>query len=408
MTPPLLQQRTAARITTEAPRRRRPHTSASWARRQPAAHPASNRRRRVSAACGGGTEGGVRVVEDARWGWRGTGGGDAVREAAGSAYLTTLGGLEIMENVAYHATRALVPPRKVDAAQQPLPGRVAMLAWDSPPARPSTPEAPTSKERGEAAAAALLRSGNSGNNDCNTQLKGQVETMPLDLASLASVRGFARAIATKGLHVDVLVNNAGIMAPLQREETADGFEAQFQVNYLSHFLLTNLLTSARMKVRPQSGPMRVVTLTSMTHVGGAIDFADIHSRRRYLPFGAYAQSKLANVLAARELQRRHPVEEVVSVAVHPGLVDTTLARNYFLDRTPRPLQPLLQCCFRFLLRTPQDAAASVLFALTSPPPVVAGAYVAGGRVVPGSRSSHDAELAGRLWRASRDMAGVSE
>eukprot|EP00898_Chlorokybus_atmophyticus_P005263 jgi/Chlat1/5738/Chrsp38S00430 len=390
-------------------------------------------------------EGGVRV-EESRWGWRGTGVGDAVREAAGSAYLTTLGGLEILENVAYHATRAIIPPRKVDAAQQPLPGRVCVVTGGNAGVGFATCQALytrgahvilacRSKERGEAAASALRGGGDSGDNNHNThgstQLRGRVETMPLDLASLASVRGFARAIATRGLHVDVLVNNAGIMAPLQRQETADGFEAQFQVNYLSHFLLTNLLTSARVKARPrpQSGPMRVVTLTSMTHLGGAIDFSDIHSNVRYLPFKAYAQSKLANVLAARELQRRHAVEEVVSVsercsrymmvevevmmlglqvAVHPGLVDTTLARNYFLDRTPRPLRPVLQRCFWFLLRTPQDAAEGVLFALTAPPAVVAGSYVADGRVVPGSRSSHDAELAGRLWRESCLWTGVGE
>jgi NAD(P)-dependent dehydrogenase (short-subunit alcohol dehydrogenase family) len=131
---------------------------------------------------------------------------------------------------------------------------------------------------------------------------------PLDLADLASVRSFASGFE----RVDLLINNAGVMAPPRRELTRDGFELQFGVNHLGHFALTGLLR-----------PKRVVTVSSMAHHRGRIRFEDLQWQRDYDPFGAYAQSKLANLLFAFELQRRYGA----SAAAHPGIAATEITRH---------------------------------------------------------------------------------
>jgi NAD(P)-dependent dehydrogenase (short-subunit alcohol dehydrogenase family) len=137
---------------------------------------------------------------------------------------------------------------------------------------------------------------------------------PADLSDLAQVRDLARR--TGGDPLDMLVNNAGIMGLPQRRETADGFEMQLGVNYLAHFVLTGELLDALRR-----GAMkRVVSLSSLAHVGGRLDFDDLQSSRTYTPFKAYGQSKLAMLMFALELQRRSDAHGwgLVSTAAHPG------------------------------------------------------------------------------------------
>jgi NAD(P)-dependent dehydrogenase (short-subunit alcohol dehydrogenase family) len=143
----------------------------------------------------------------------------------------------------------------------------------------------------------------------------------LDLADLASVRAFAAAYAERSGRLDILVNNAGVMA-IPARLTADGFEMQFGTNHLGHFALTGLLLPALL-----TGPAaRVVTVTSSVHRIGRIDFANLQAERSYRKWAVYGQSKLANLLFARELARRADAAglPLVSVAAHPGLAATRL------------------------------------------------------------------------------------
>ncbi|HET7444717.1 MAG TPA: oxidoreductase [Solirubrobacterales bacterium] len=145
---------------------------------------------------------------------------------------------------------------------------------------------------------------------------------PLDLASLDSVRACAERLVSGCESLDLLINNAGVMAPGQRRETADGFELQIGTNHLGHFALT-LLLLPRMEGRKGA---RVVTVSSTAHKIGRIRFDDLQSERSYGRWRCYGQSKLANVLFARELDRRlrQRGSAVASLAAHPGYAATNL------------------------------------------------------------------------------------
>ena len=151
-----------------------------------------------------------------------------------------------------------------------------------------------------------------------------LELMELDLASLDSIRAFADSFLATHDRLDLLINNAGLMA-IPRRETEDGFEMQFGVNHLGHFALTGLLLPLLLRT-PGS---RVVTVSSMAGLRGSIDFDDLMGEQSYSRYGAYSQSKLANVLFAFELQRRLEAAgaDTISVAAHPGYADTELQSN---------------------------------------------------------------------------------
>ncbi len=152
-------------------------------------------------------------------------------------------------------------------------------------------------------------------------VSGSAEVLELDLADLGSVRSAAEEVSSKTGGLDVLVNNAGIMA-VPHGRTADGFELQFGTNHLGHAALTFLLLPA-LRQRPGA---RVVTVSSMMHQYGRMDFDDPNwERRPYSSRGAYSQSKLANILFARELERRS--SDVTSIAAHPGVTVTELTNN---------------------------------------------------------------------------------
>ncbi|HET6817030.1 MAG TPA: oxidoreductase, partial [Mycobacteriales bacterium] len=151
--------------------------------------------------------------------------------------------------------------------------------------------------------------------------KADVRLEALDLASLASVRDFVTRVSAAYDGIDLLVNNAGVMA-IPRATTADGFEMQLGTNHLGHFALTGLLLPSLLA---RTGS-RVVTVSSTAHKIGSIDFDDLLGEKRYWSWGAYAQSKLANLLFAYELQRRLDAAgaSTISVAAHPGYASTNL------------------------------------------------------------------------------------
>jgi len=232
--------------------------------------------------------------------------------------------------------------------------------------------------------------------------RGIVEMMHLDLADLASVRRFASAFRESYSHLDLLINNAGLMKPPQRQETADGFELLFGTNHLGHFALTGLL----MDLILRTVGSRVVVLSSHTHRTGSIRFDDLQGEAAYNAVTAYAQSKLANLLFAYELQRHLKAagSRVIVAAAHPGWTGTNLQRNYALIRWLNPL----------LAQRPETGGLPTLFAATAPDVQGGDYYGPGGFMelggspakVRSNESSHDQAVAARLWEVSEELTGV--
>lgn len=159
----------------------------------------------------------------------------------------------------------------------------------------------------------------------NAQAPGRAQFMQLDLADFASVRAFAAAYKEANGKLDILINNAGIMALPQRQLTAQGFEAQFGVNFLGHFLLTALLLTNLMNAPAP----RTIQLSSIAHRQGKLAFDDLQYAGKYEPWAVYQQSKLAMLVFAEELQRRSTAGGwgVLSLAAHPGIAATELVAN---------------------------------------------------------------------------------
>ena len=232
----------------------------------------------------------------------------------------------------------------------------------------------------------------------------EVAVVELDLGSLDSVKK-AAAVVAKEPHLDVLINNAGIMIP-PYELTREGFESQFGVNHLGLFALTALLLD-KLRSTPDS---RVVSTSSIAHKQGKIYFDDINAEQRYNAVVRYAQSKLANLYFTYELQRRLAAagDNTISVAAHPGIATTELSR--YLPRALVMLTPLFQPLFN----TAAQGAWPTLCAATMPG-VRGGDYygpskrreTAGPAVkVKSTGRSHDRAVARELWDLSIAMTGV--
>ncbi len=232
----------------------------------------------------------------------------------------------------------------------------------------------------------------------------------LDLASLASVADFAARVSGVLPSLDVLVNNAGVMTPPRRRTTADGFELQFGTNYLGHFALTaNLLPLLRRAAHP-----RVVNVSSSANRTGTIQFDDLQFEKRYPPWAAYSQSKLANLLFTLELQRRSDAHGwgLMSNAAHPGYALTELIPNG--PGTKGVFAALSRFLALFLSHSATAGALPTLFAATSPDAKPAGYYGPDGpfelkgppapaRIV---KKARDQAVARRLWEISQELAGV--
>lgn len=235
-----------------------------------------------------------------------------------------------------------------------------------------------------------------------------VEVMPLDLASLASVRAFAGAFAARHARLDVLCNNAGVMA-LPRRETADGFEMQIGTNHLGHFALTGLLLSVLLAT-PGS---RIVTQSSNMHRTGRMDFDDLHGARSYGRWRAYGRSKLANLLFAYELQRRLAARgaDTISVACHPGYAATELQFAGARMDGSALMERFFALGNRLLAQDAASGALPMLYAATAPEvrggeyygPDGLGEMWGSPRRTTSSARSHDAEAARRLWELSERL-----
>jgi protochlorophyllide reductase len=231
-----------------------------------------------------------------------------------------------------------------------------------------------------------------------------VTFMPLDLADLASVAAFAASFRSEYDHLDLLVNNAGVMA-VDKSRTVDGFETQLGINHLGHFALTARL----MPVILSTHGARIASMSSMAHRGGKVVIDDLmFDRRRYGRWQAYNQSKLANLLFTAELTRRlaEAGSGAIAVAAHPGVANTNLGAqgHGFSNRVTRVGLPLN--------RRSAPGALPLLRAATDPS-VVGGQFYGPrwgvfGDPVPEtpSRQARDAVTAGALWRASAELTGL--
>jgi NAD(P)-dependent dehydrogenase (short-subunit alcohol dehydrogenase family) len=237
---------------------------------------------------------------------------------------------------------------------------------------------------------------------------GDYELRSLDVASLEAVRAFAAEAPER---IDLLINNAGVMAPPYRK-TVDGFEMQFGTNYLGHFALTGLLLHS---LEAADAP-RVVTAGSNMHKMGKISWNDLQSERKYRPYGAYSNSKLANLMFAFELQRRATAagSNLLSAAAHPGWSATDLYTQGAKAGESTLMEKVMALPTRFLAQSSFDGALPTLYAATAPqlPP---GAYVGPSKrmetvgapkLVEGSARSRDEADGRRLWEVSEQLTGV--
>ncbi|SRR6266581_2397707 len=241
-----------------------------------------------------------------------------------------------------------------------------------------------SPTRGEAARAEIVRE--SGN--------PHVAVMIVDLASEASVRAFAEEFTRTYPRLDVLINNAGVYTS-HREMTEDGLERQFEVNYLSEFLLTHLLLDPLKR----SAPSRIVNVSSSAHEGGTIRFDDLQGEQRYGGFRAYNQSKLAQVLFTRELATRLVGSGVTVNACHPGVIRTNLGMG--------GASPIVRFV-RMFFKGPEKGAETPIFLAASPEVEgVTGKYFAKMQVRTPSRAAQDASVARRLFDISAQLTHVT-
>lgn len=255
-------------------------------------------------------------------------------------------------------------------------------------------------DRGEAAVARIR----------NEQPSAMVQVVELDLSSLASVHRFAEEALNAGESIDLLVNNAGVMALPKRQLSPDGFELQLATNYLGHFALTGLLLPLLLA----AAAPRVVSLSSNAHKRGSLDLDDLQLERSYSPWKAYQQSKLAMLVYARELQRRSDAHggKLVSVAAHPGLSSTSINRE--LAGPARFVVPL---AFRILGQSDAQGALPQLYASTGavPEQVERGGYYGPGgfgefKGAPAAAKPSEKAIdpmAGRaLWKLSETLTRV--
>jgi len=243
-----------------------------------------------------------------------------------------------------------------------------------------------SRDKGEVALAEVRQKAGS----------NSVELMEVDLADLATVKKLAADYQASHPRLDVLVNNAGLILT-KRTMTVDGFETTFQVNYLSHFLLTHLLLDEL----KSSAPSRIVSVSSSAHAPGHIHFDDLQCASGYSAFKSYGQSKLAQVLFTYELARRLNGTGVDVNCFHPGAVATNWGRN------PGSWLSFGLRLFSAFEASPRKGAATSIYVASEPSlQGVTGKYFAHSRETKSSPESYDLDEAKRLWDVSLQLLGT--
>lgn len=243
--------------------------------------------------------------------------------------------------------------------------------------------------------------------------QAQVELLSLDLADLDSVHAFVSTFKQRYSRLDILCNNAGVMA-IPFRKTKQGFEMQFGTNHLGHFALTGLLLPVLLATSDQP---RIVTTSSSAYALGDLDFNDLAWNNNYKPMRAYGRSKLANLSFGYELQKRlaNQGDKVLSMVAHPGYCATnlTVAGPKMEGSTFKEF--IFNIADRLLAQSAEMGALSSLYAATAPE-IKGGEFIGpdrlfGNRGYPtllkSNKKSHDPEMAQKLWAVSEEMTGVS-
>ncbi len=225
-----------------------------------------------------------------------------------------------------------------------------------------------------------------------------VESFLCDFSSQGQIRTLAAALRAKHAHIDVLVNNAGLVYD-KRTLTEDGIEATFAVNHLGPFLLTELI----LDLVVAAAPSRIVNVSSMGHKRGTIDLTDIGFERGYGIMKAYCRSKLGNVLFTRALAKRLTGKNVLVNCLHPGAVATNI-----WSRAPRWTLPLLSVLKSLVMISPAQGGQTLVYAATSPQlEGKTGLYLEKNRPVTPSPAALDDTLAEQLWAHSAKLTGLA-
>jgi NAD(P)-dependent dehydrogenase (short-subunit alcohol dehydrogenase family) len=246
--------------------------------------------------------------------------------------------------------------------------------------------------------------------------KAQVSVEPLDLASQGSIHSLAAQWLGDARPLDLLINNAGVMALPKRTETQDGFEMQFGTNVLGHFALTGLLLpSLTATSQTATKAPRIVTLASIAHLRGRIELDNLQSEKKYEPMETYSQSKLGDLMFALELDRRLQAcgSRVESIAAHPGVAPTQL----FLRDAPawqRPMRRVVGVFMGIALNTAEKGALPTLYAATSAEAKPGGYYGPTGLmeargpvgVAKVSDRAQNRTIAAQLWERCEELTGV--
>ncbi|XP_035798510.1 retinol dehydrogenase 13-like isoform X2 [Amphiprion ocellaris] len=230
---------------------------------------------------------------------------------------------------------------------------------------------------------------------------GNVVVKKLDLASLQSVRDLVKDVQENEARLDILINNAGIMM-CPKWETEDGFEMQFGVNHLGHFLLTNCLLDMLKK----SAPSRIVVVASRAHQRGRIHFDDINLDKSYSPGKSYSQSKLANILFCRELATRLQGTGVTVYSLHPGVIHTELGRHFL--STLAMWKKMIVMPFSLLVKRPWEGAQTTIYcAVDESQANVSGLYYSDCAPKEPAPQALDDAAAKKLWDLSASMVGLA-
>ncbi len=220
-----------------------------------------------------------------------------------------------------------------------------------------------------------------------------IELMSCDLASLDSIRSFAKSFLTKYDQLHLLVNNAGLWES-KRKESSDGIEMNFAVNHLAPFLMTNLL----LDVIKKSAPARIINVSSTAHKYAKMNFDDLEGEKRWDSMKSYAQSKLANIFFTRKLARELEGTGVTVNCLHPGVVSTHLFDN---------MPGFFRRIFGLFMISPEKGAETSIFLATSPEVEnISGAYFKKKKRAKTTRHAEDMKAADILWEVSKEYCGL--
>jgi len=228
-------------------------------------------------------------------------------------------------------------------------------------------------------------------------LQGKVYVKSLDLSDFSSIKSFSTASVKDLSRLDLLILNAGVMAcPLMR--TKQGFEQQIGVNHIGHFYLTQLLLPKLKATGTAEAPARVIAVSSSAHKMGSIHLEDLnYENRRYSAWGSYGQSKLANILFAKELNKKMVAEgsPVTAVSLHPGVIATNLQRHMGFSGYILGL-------FRPFMKSPSQGASTSVFAATAQG-IPGGAFLQDCQVATPTKAAQDETMATELWKKTEEL-----